>query len=94
MRLLTGELTNVGVSYETTGPNTLNSILSLSQPGKDDTGIYVCHANNSLGSANMTARVRVEFPPEIDPDNQRVFRSWDQRPATLYCRGQSKQVTR
>ena len=87
MLALTGEMDNVAISYETTGQLSLNSILSLSRPTRDHTGIYACLANNSLGSVNMTARVVVAFPPEIQPDNKRVFRSWDQRPVTLFCRG-------
>ena len=90
MLVLTADLDNVAISFEAQNDLSLNSILSLSKPARDNTGIYVCLANNSLGSVNATARVVVEFPPEISPDNKKVFRSWDQRPVTLHCQGELK----
>ena len=63
-------------------------MLSVSKPSREDSGTYACRANNSLGSVNTTASLTVEFPPLITPDTQRVFRSWDQRPVTLYCKGE------
>ena len=63
-------------------------VFSVSKPGRGDSGLYACTANNSLGSVNTTASLTVEFPPEFPPDHQRVFLSWDQRPVTLHCQGE------
>ena len=46
----------------------------------------MCTGTNIVGSTNMSAYLTVEFPPQMDQNNLK-FWSWDQRPVTLFCKG-------
>ena len=71
-------------------PRETQSVLSLKRPDPADTGEYVCAAASAAGAANTTASLTVEFPPRVT-STAREFWSWDQRPVTLYCRGEQLQ---
>ena len=71
-------------------PRETQSVLSLKRPDPADTGVYVCAAASAAGAANTTASLTVEFPPRVT-STAREFWSWDQRPVTLYCRGEQLQ---
>ena len=62
------------------------SLFSISGPVSDDGGKYICTGTNVAGRTNTSAHVTVEYPPVLD-QTQVKFWSWDQRPVTLFCKG-------
>ena len=62
------------------------SPFSISGPVSDDGGKYICTGTNVAGRTNISAHVTVEYPPVLD-QTQVKFWSWDQRPVTLFCKG-------
>ena len=62
------------------------SVFSFTGPVSDDGGKYMCTGTNMVGSTNMSAYLTVEYPPLMDQTNVK-FWSWDQRPVTLFCKG-------
>ena len=65
----------------------LASLDSVSSPRPSDSGDYVCVGDNGVGVTRVSATLTVEFPPTMD-NGTTVFWSWDQKPVTLYCKGE------
>ena len=78
------------ISSREAEPRETQSVLSLKRPDPADSGVYVCAAASAAGAANTSAALTVEFPPRVTSE-AREFWSWDQRPVTLYCRGEELQ---
>ena len=66
------------------------STLTIYSPEPSDSGTYECFAVNTAGRHSKSAKLIVEFGPTFKSQEMSVQWSWDQKPVSLSCVGETK----
>ena len=67
-----------------------SSTMTVFSPEPSDAGVYECKVVNVAGLDSKTAKLIVEFGPTFESQEMSVQWSWDQKPVSLSCLGETK----
>ena len=81
---------SVTLAHEDHDVEVTHTTLTIVRPEPSDAGLYECVADNTAGSLSKSAKLIVEFGPTFGLQTLSVQWSWDQRPVSLSCVGETR----